>query len=464
MLTTLIAFVVALGVLITIHEYGHYRVAVACGVKVLKFSVGFGKPLYSWRFHKDGTEFSVGMLPLGGYVKMLDEREAAVEPQERHLAFNNKPLKVQAAVVAAGPVANLLLAVVLYSVVNWGGVEEPQALLATPVPRSLADQAGLRAGDLVRQIAFEDKDFEDVRSFEDFRWWLTQGALTGRDVRLLVSSGIYAGAALSSNTSTRQVRLSLSTVDASELDAQLFKKIGILEPWTQPLIGQVMAGGPADQAGLQAGDRVLRVNQQTVIDGRQLRDLIRMPDPSPTLSVPPQIWEVQRASQRLTLQVQPRWQQESGLKVAKIEAYIGSGPQMTRVKYGLWGGFYQGVVKTAEVSWLTVKMMGKMLIGQASVKNLSGPLTIADYAGKSANLGWSAYLLFLALISVSLGVLNLMPIPVLDGGHLMYYLWHAVTGRAVPDVWMNRLQRGGMVVLLSMMSIALLNDVTRLVG
>ena len=460
---TLLAFIVALGVLIAVHEYGHYRVAVACGIKVLKFSIGFGRPLYTWRLKGKPTEFAIGMLPLGGYVKMLDEREAPVDAAERHLAFNTQPLKYRAAVVAAGPIANLLLAVVLYSIVNWSGLQEPKAILASPVPGSIADRAGLRGEEFVQQAAFDGESLEVVRSFEDLRWRLTQGALTGRDVRLAVSRDRHANQSV--DAPARDVLLKLSELNASDADAQLFRKIGILGPWTQPVIGEVMAGSVAEKAGLRAGDVVGRVGDTVIVDGQQLRETIRgSTSGSKAAVLKPQNWQITRAGRTLDLPVSPEVRQEGKLVVGRIGAYVGAPPQFVTVRYGVFEGLWQGAVRTWDVSVLTLKMMGKMIIGQASLKNLSGPLTIADYAGKSASLGWSAYLVFLALISVSLGVLNLLPLPVLDGGHLMYYLWEAVTGRSVSDAWMDRLQRGGVAVLLCMMSVALFNDVTRLFG
>ena len=456
---TLVAFVAALGILIAVHEYGHYRVAVACGIKVLKFSIGFGKPIYTWRLKGKPTEFAIGLLPLGGYVKMLDEREAPVAPAERHLAFNTQPLKSRAAVVAAGPLANLLLAVLIYAVVNWIGVQEPRAVLASPVVGSLAERAGIRGLDVVQEAAFTGDELQTVRSFGDLRWRLTQGALDGRDLTLLLGDG--AGA------TGRTVVLPLSALRAAEADAQLFRKIGILGPWTQPVIGEVMAGSAAEKSGLRAGDVIQRIGAVTIVDGQQLREAIRMSVRG--LGTAPQTadarnWQISRAGQTLTVQVVPEVRQEAGQSVARIGAYVGSPPEMLTVRYGVFGGLWQGVVRTWEVSILTLKMMGKMVIGEASLKNLSGPLTIADYAGKSASLGWNSYLVFLALISVSLGVLNLLPLPVLDGGHLMYYLWEGVTGRSVSDAWMERLQRGGVAILLVMMSVALFNDVTRLLG
>jgi regulator of sigma E protease len=455
---TLIAFVVALGILIAVHEYGHYRVAVACGIKVLKFSIGFGKPIYTWRLKGKPTEFAIGLLPIGGYVKMLDEREGSVDAAERHLAFNTQPLKSRAAVVAAGPLANLLLAILIYAVVNWAGVQEPKAVLASPVAGSLAEKAGLRGLDVVQQAALAGEELQTVRSFEDLRWRLTQGALNGRDLTLLMAD--------KTGNTGRSVVLPLSSMGAADADAQLFRKIGIIGPWTQPVIGEVIAGGAAEKSGLRAGDVVQRAGNAVIVDGQQLREAIRASaQAAPGAATREgQSWRVLRAGQPLDLQVVPDIKQEAGQTVARIGAYVGAPPEMVTVRYGPLDGLWQGAVRTWEVSALTLKMMGKMVIGEASLKNLSGPLTIADYAGKSASLGWTSYLVFLALISVSLGVLNLLPLPVLDGGHLMYYLWEAITGRGVSDAWMERLQRGGVAILLAMMSVALFNDVTRLLG
>ncbi len=450
---TVVAFIAALGLLIAIHEYGHYRVAVACGVKVLRFSVGFGNTLYRWKPRRprpgQDTEFVIGAFPLGGYVKMLDEREGPVDPAERHRAFNTQPLKARAAIVAAGPAANLVLAILLYAGVNWIGMQEPQAILGTPVAGSVAAEAGLRGGERVEQAGFDGEEVRPVRSFEDLRWMLTRASLDGHDLRLELAGG-------------QAVTLPLSRLDTRDADATLVRKVGIVAPWSSPVLGEVMPDGAAARAGLRQGDVVLRVGGQPVGDAQQLRDLIRaqVKDGQPVTST----WDIEREGRRLQVPVTPEVVGDAAAPAGRIAAYVGVPPAMTTVRHGPIEGLWNGVVRTWEVSELTLRMIGRMVIGEASIKNLSGPLTIADYAGKSASMGFTQYLLFLALISVSLGVLNLLPLPVLDGGHLMYYLWEAVTGRSISDAWMERLQRGGVAVLLVMMSIALFNDVARLLG
>lgn len=462
---TIVAFIAALGLLIAVHEYGHYRVALACGVKVLRFSIGFGKTIYRWQPKKQkpgqATEFVIGLFPLGGYVKMLDEREGPVAAHERHLAFNAQSLKARAAIVAAGPLANLLLAVLIYASVNWYGVQEPKAILASPPAGSIAAQAGLVGGESVLTVAFDGESLHNVASFEKLRWKLTQAALAGKDIRLEIAAA--------SNGPTRSVVLELSRLETKDADASLFRQIGIVGPWTRPEIGELVQGGAAQRYGLTKGDWVKQVGNVRVSDGQQLRELIRTSALAQTATAGPglaatQIWQIERSGKLMELALQPDFVHEGANKVGRIGAYVGAAPEFLTVRHDLVEGLWLGAVRTWEVSVLTLKMMGKMLTGEASLKNLSGPLTIADYAGKSASLGMTQYLLFLALISVSLGVLNLLPLPVLDGGHLMYYLWEGITGKSLSDAWMERFQRGGIAVLFLMMSVALFNDVNRLLG
>lgn len=454
MLLTVVAFIVALGVLIAVHEWGHYRVAVACGVKVLRYSIGFGKPLLRWTSRKTGTEYVIAALPLGGYVRMLDEREGEVAPEERHLAFNNQPLRSRAAIVAAGPVANLLLAVALLAVVNWVGVTEPAARLAAPPQGSIMQVAGVQSGDWVRRISVDQQGWQIVHSLSDLRWALTKAAMAGDSVSLDVASRVDAA--------SRVLSIPLGDLSQKEPDAAFFEKIGLVGAWTQPTMDQVVAGGPADLAGLRKGDVVVSVDGKAIRDGAQLLTLIR--DSGASGKVDGQAWVVRRDGRNLTLAVQPRVEEAGEKSIGRINAYIGGEPEMVVVRQGFWDGLSAGAQRTWELSAMTLRMMGRMVIGEASLKNISGPLTIADYAGRSASMGLIQYLSFLALISVSLGVLNLLPLPVLDGGHLMYYLWEGVTGRSVSEIWAERLQRAGVAVILLMMSVAFFNDINRLWG
>jgi regulator of sigma E protease len=464
MLLTVLAFLVTIGVLVIIHEYGHYRAAVACDVKVLRFSVGFGRVL--WRRMHGETEFVVSALPLGGYVKMLDEREGAVAPSELNRAFNRKPLGQRAFIVAAGPAANLLLAVVLYACVNWAGVQELRPWMAQPKAESLADQAGLQARDEVLSVAplgvdASEQGWKTIRSMSDLQWQFTQAALAGHDLRLQVSQSL-SGTGEPQQRGSRTLTLPLSRIPASEVDAKLLDRIGLMGPYVEPIIAQAIAGGPAERAGLKAGDRILQINGRVPTDAAQLRQLIGASHDQGQAR-PIQL-KVLRVGQKLDITVTPAMKDVEGKQLARIEASIGSPPALVEVSYGPLEGLTLALNRTWDVSRMSLEMLGKMVVGQASLKNLSGPLTIADYAGRSAEMGWVHYLGFLALVSVSLGVLNLLPLPVLDGGHLMYYLFEGLTGRPISELWMERLQRGGVAIMLTMMSLALYNDLARMLG
>ncbi|WP_323030805.1 RIP metalloprotease RseP [Brachymonas denitrificans] len=450
---TLLAFLVALGLLITIHEYGHYRVARACGVKVLKFSVGFGKPLWSWTSPRSGTEYAVAALPLGGFVRMLDEREAPVPADQRHLAFNTQSVWKRIAIVAAGPLANLLLAVLIYSGLAWYGMSEVSPVIAQPAPGSLADQAGLRSGDRIvslRWLNDEAEEAQPVRSLGALQWELTQAALQGRDVELQASHGSDA---------TRSHVLALQQAGLSDVDAQTLERIGVAAPFMPAMVGELAPGDPADRAGLRTGDRVLRVDDEPIEDAAQLRRLVRAETGGKV-----QRWQVSRNGETLDIEVTPETVQQEGVTIGRIGAFLGAPPEMTTVRLGALDGMQHGLQRTWDMAAFSLRMLGRMVMGDASLKNLSGPISIADYAGRSARAGLATYVAFLALISVSLGVLNLLPIPILDGGHLMYYLWEAATGRAVPDAFVQRLQQIGMAILIGLMGIALFNDLSRVLG
>ena len=454
MITTVLAFLFTLGVLIVVHEYGHYRVAVACGVRVLRFSIGFGRVLWRRQSKPDGTEFVVCALPLGGYVRMLDEREGPVAPAELGRSFNRKPLWQRAAIVAAGPAANLLLAIALYATAHWIGVDEPKALLGPPAAESVAERAGLHAGDWVRSVSSDGNEWRDVRSLTDLRWQVTQSLLHGESLELLVTGRDGRG--------QRRVTLDLASLAASEVDAKLMQRIGLGSAFSEPVLGEVKAGGAGAAAGLKAGDRILAIDGHAIADAAQARDAIRASGKTGVAT--PMQWRIERDGAKRDVVVTPAIVIEAGNRIGRLEVVPGQQPEMVSVRYGVVEGFGAAVTQTWQMSALTVKMLGKMIIGQASLKNLSGPVTIADYAGQSVRLGLAYYLGFLAVVSVSLGVLNLLPLPVLDGGHLMYYLFEAVTGRQVSELWLERLQRGGVAIMLMMMSLALYNDMARLLG
>lgn len=472
---TLVSFIVGLGLLITVHEYGHYRTAVACGVAVQRFGIAtfpvsppepgkssalhrffyfITKPVWEWqprRQHKgQNTVFAVGLFPLAGYIQMLGQN-GDKDPPAGGVAsdFRNKSVLQRSAIVAAGPLANLLLAMLLYAGVNWYGVEEARPVLGATVAGSYAHKAGLLGGEKVESGAFDGETLEPIQTFEEVRWLLTRGALDGRDVRFAVDR----------DGKKAETVLRLSTLRASNADEKLFREVGIMGPLALPAIGDVKDGGAAQRAGLKKGDVVLSIGGEEVIDGQQLREMIRSSVSDGKGVAKP--WQVRRDGKVLTLEVQPAPAVEAGKTIGRIEAFVGAPPATVTVRHGVLEGLWKGAVRTWEMSAFTLRMMGKMLTGQLSLKNLSGPITIAEYAGKSADVGLTYYLLYLAVLSVSLGVLNLLPVPVLDGGHLMYYLWEGLTGKSVSDAWMDYLQRGGTVVLLAMISVALFNDFAR---
>jgi len=455
---TVLAFLLALGLLITVHEWGHYRVAVACGVKVLTFSIGFGQPLLRWRSRQSrpgqNTEFVIGLIPLGGYVKMLDENEAEVAPHEVAMAFNRQALWARAAIVSAGPLANLLLAVLLYAATFWIGQYETRALVASPVVGSVADRAGLKSGDLIVRAGTSAESLQDIASMEDLRWWVLQQDLTQDRLCFEVIS-------LSERGTHALILEPLSASEPVSGSSPGLLALGLTSAWSRPVLGDIMPDGAAAQAGLQRGDEVLRIDGRVVQDAAALRAMVR--ESGARQAPMPQIWQVQRAQRDvLTITVTPQWVHDSTTPFGRIGAQVGEPPAKHWVQYGVIEGGARAFTRTGEMVWMTVEMLGRLVVGQASLDHLSGPLTMADYAGRTASLGLGAYLSYLALLSVSLGIFNLLPLPVLDGGHLLYYLYEAFTGRPPAPQWLAVMQRVGLAFLVALMAFSLFNDVVRL--
>jgi len=446
LLTTLIAFIVALGVLIVIHEFGHYLVARWCGVKVLRFSVGFGRPLFVRRLGADRTEWTVSALPLGGYVKMLDEREGDVAPAERHRAFNRQSVYRRFAIVSAGPIANFLLAIFVYWLLFMVGVPGVTPVVGQPPAGTPASMAKFQAGEVIVEIGDEP-----VRTWQDVRWVLLEHAVARERVPVEVRDA-------ADRIEFRE--LDLSSLSADDLDGDFLAKVG-LRRHLPPVVGSVQEESAGARAGLRAGDRILSADGVEVLNWD---DLVGAVAPQAGKDV---ALQVQRGNERLAITVTPEAVDSAGRAVGRIGILPDATllrEHLTTIRYGPVESVVQGAQRTWEVSILSLRMLGKMIVGEVSIKNLSGPITIADYAGQSAQMGWLAYVSFIALISISLGVLNLLPVPLLDGGHLMYYLVEMVKGRPVSDRAMEIGQRVGMVLLFSLMAFAIYNDINRLVG
>jgi len=446
---TLLAFIVALGVLIVFHEFGHYLIARLFGVKVLRFSIGFGKSLWRVRSGRDRTEWVIAALPLGGYVKMLDEREGPVAPEEVHRAFNRQSVWRRIAIVAGGPAANFLLAIVFYWALFVAGVQEAKPVVGTPDPGTVADASGLKRGETILKI-----NDEPMASWQQVRWRLLQLAVEKQPARLEVID-------LKQRLTWRT--LDLSNFDLEGFDSDPLARLGLRldRPDVAPIIGKVVPGSVAEAAGLRPGDRVVS------IDGGEIRvweDVVRV-----VRRRPGEIMRlgIVRGGNQIEVQLRPETVQQNGERFGRI----GTAPQMdpesmkglvTTVRYAPATALGMALERTWEMSVFSLKMLGKMIIGQVSWKNLSGPVTIADYAGQSAQLGIGAYVAFLALISISLGVLNLLPIPLLDGGHLLYYAVEIFKGSPVSERAMELGQRLGLTLLLFLMAFAIFNDFNRL--
>lgn len=450
-LSNAIAFIVAVGVLVTFHEFGHYWVARRLGVKVLRFSVGFGRPLWRRVAGRDATEYVVAAIPLGGYVKMLDEREGPVAPEERERAFNRRPVGERMAIVGAGPLANFLFAVLAYWVMYLVGVNGVKPVVGEVVPGSVAAAAGMQEGD--RIVAVGGKA---TPTWQSASLAILDDALDASVVPVEVTdaSGL-----------SRQLSIDMEGEAILKEDGQLLEKLGI-EPWRPRLaavIGGVVDDGAAEKAGLREGDRIVRVDGETLDGWQAWVDIIRS-SPDRMLSV-----DLLRDGRTVSAQIRPAVEWEDGERIGRIGAY----PKVDAsqwdsmritVRYGVVEALVQAMDKTWEVAVLTLRVLWKLIIGEAALSNISGPVTIAEFAGMSAAVGLSAFLGALAIFSISIGILNLLPVPVLDGGHLMFYLVELVKGSPVSELTEAMGQRVGLAMLAGLMALALYNDFVRLLG
>jgi regulator of sigma E protease len=448
-IVTIVSFLVTVGVLVVIHELGHYAAARMVGVKILRFSVGFGRTLWVRRLGRDQTEWAVAAIPLGGFVKMLDEREGDVRASERHRAFNVQGVWPRIFIVLAGPFANFLLALLVYWVLFIAGLPGVKPVLGDPPRDSAAAVAGLANGDTIRSVADEP-----VYSWTDVRWLLLKEAVK-RGVTPIEVEKAGGG------RSTRNLDMSVVTKD--DLDRDFLQKVGLrpFRPSLPATLGRVVAGTGAERAGLREGDVVLSVDAKPVATWFDFTAAIA-PNPGKSL-----LLEIERGGRRFQLRATPDVHPEDSRR-GRLGVEPGAelkreyDRMTTTVRYGPIEAIPRAAHKVWDLSIFSVKMLGRMIAGDVSWKNLSGPITIADYAGQSAQLGWITWLGFLALVSVSLGVLNLLPIPLLDGGHLVYYFAEIVKGSPVSERTMEIGQRLGLALLLGLTFFAFYNDLNRL--
>ncbi len=448
---TILATVVCLGSLIVFHELGHYLVARWCGVKVLRFSIGMGRIVWMRKFGRDQTEWAISAIPLGGYVKMLDAREgdvSKVPPEELAREFTRQKVWKRFAIVAAGPLANFLLAIVLYAGLYMSGVREPSARIAEPVPATAAAQAGLKRGDLVKSV-----NGDPVQGWSELRWAIIQAAIHKEALKLVAERPGY-GEVRAALPAEAAARVSLEDDVPAALGLELMRP--------PPVIGRMEEGGAARRAGMMKGDVIVAVDGQPVNDARSFRDEI-LRSPGRKLLV-----TVQRGGRPLELELTPdavedKQANSKGLvTVGKMKAELVGAVDTMVVHYGPLDATAKALRQVKEICSMTFKILGRMIMGEVSLKNITGPLTIAEYAGETAKMGAEPFIAFVAFISVSLGLMNLLPIPVLDGGHLLYYSLEVLTGRPVSERFGEMAQRIGLGLLVSLMALAIFNDLARL--
>ena len=452
-LQDIVAFIVALGVLVTFHEFGHFWLARRCDVKILRFSIGFGRAVWKRTFGKDNTELVIAALPLGGYVKMLDEREGEVAAAEKHRAFNNKPLSRRFMIVAAGPVFNFLFAILAYWIMYMVGMTGMRPVIGEIDEGSIALQAGLKPGQEIVSI-------DNVPT-------PTWSKVIDITINNIIKGESSVFTVRDNDGVENEITVNLGRISIDNMaSGKLLESLGVtpLRPVYPAVIGKLTAGGEAEKAGLLPGDRVVAVDGRNIAGWEEWVEVIQG-HPRQSLSV-----ELMRNNERITITVTPDLiETEAGKKIGRIGATVDDNIAMdesllARERYGPVLALIKGVDKTLEMSVMTLRILGKMISGEASVKNLSGPISIAQYAGQTAGLGLVAFLGFMAIVSVSLGVLNLLPIPLLDGGHLLYYLIELLKGSPISDSTQMVGQQLGIALLLCLMSIAFYNDLIRLIG